>query len=353
MSEQRTILSDTVDRLFRDAAASPTLYVDGWNASLWQQVERLALPLLLVPEAARGVGGTWDDAFVVLHRLGYHAIALPIAEAMLAARLAAMAGLDPTSGVVSLAARVTGSVVRDVHGCERFTGELSGIPWGRHASSVVGVMRDGEARVIVLRRCDATSAREHCNLAGEPRDALHYAGAEVVTAPCDAPEAAQDHQFGALLRVGQSAGALDALLARSVLYAQERTQFGKPIGGFQAVQHQIAMLAAEAAAAGAAARAAFHAAALGEAGFEIAAGKLRVNRAIDVATSIAHQVHGAIGFTREFDLGRWSQRLWSWRSEFGSDRYWAGILGGAVAARGAGSFWPDLTRRGDRAAHIS
>jgi hypothetical protein len=61
----------------------------------------------------------------------------------------------------------------------------------------------------------------------------------------------------------------------------------------------------------------------------------------------AHQIHGAIGFTREQDLRLFTQRLLAWRSELGSDHSWAERLGRAVTARGADSFWPELTARGD------
>ena len=50
------------------------------------------------------------------------------------------------------------------------------------------------------------------------------------------------------------------------------------------------------------------------------------------------------------DLRHFTQRLWSWRSEFGNDRHWSEQLGNAVIARGAETFWADLTRRGDAAA---
>jgi acyl-CoA dehydrogenase len=72
---------------------------------------------------------------------------------------------------------------------------------------------------------------------------------------------------------------------------------------------------------------------------------LRANQAIGVATAIAHQVHGAIGFTREYALRRATQRLWSWRSEYGNDRYWSERLGRAVIEGGADTFWEGLTKR--------
>ena len=71
-----------------------------------------------------------------------------------------------------------------------------------------------------------------------------------------------------------------------------------------------------------------------------------IGDAVDRATSIAHQVHGAIGFTYEHSLHFATRRLWAWRSEFGSDAFWAEELGGAALARGADALWPDLTARG-------
>ncbi|MGH8444546.1 MAG: acyl-CoA dehydrogenase family protein, partial [Solimonas sp.] len=122
------------------------------------------------------------------------------------------------------------------------------------------------------------------------------------------------------------------------------------IGQFQAVQQQLALFGSEAAAVACAARAACGAAARGDAAFQIAAAKLRANQAIGFATATAHQVHAAIGFTHEYALRHATQRLWSWRTEFGNDRYWAERLGAVVAARGAEHFWSDLTARDDAAA---
>lgn len=148
-------------------------------------------------------------------------------------------------------------------------------------------------------------------------------------------------------RTCQIAGALDAALALSVAYVNERQQFGRPLGKFQAVQQSLATFACEAAAANCAAMGAAQALDRGEAGFEIAAAKLRANRAVEVGTTVAHQVHGAIGFTREYALQHLTRRLWQWRSEYGNDSYWSAKLGSDVVARGAVNFWSDLTARTD------
>jgi len=151
--------------------------------------------------------------------------------------------------------------------------------------------------------------------------------------------------YGALARSAQIAGGLDYLLRQASQYATERRQFGKPIGSFQVIQQNLAVLAGHTAAAGTAAANAFRAADRGDAAFEIAAAKVRVGEAAGVGASIAHQTHGAIGFTYEHALQFVTRRLWSWRAEFGGEGDWAVELGRAVAERGADALWPHLTAR--------
>lgn len=160
--------------------------------------------------------------------------------------------------------------------------------------------------------------------------------------------ASADEKFRtmALVRTCQMAGAMQAALDLSVQYTRERQQFGKPLSTFQAIQQQLAVFAEESAATNMAAAAACRAADRGEALFEIASAKLRANIASGTATSVAHQVHGAMGFTAEYRLHQFTRRLWQWRSEFGNDRYWADKLGTMVAARGQDGYWPLLSVSG-------
>jgi acyl-CoA dehydrogenase len=157
---------------------------------------------------------------------------------------------------------------------------------------------------------------------------------------------------GAFIRVAQAAGAMDATLAMCIEYVNTRQQFGKPLGKFQAVQQVLAIFATEAAAVNVAGAAA--AAALDKAGgdanvalFEIASAKLRTNKAIGQATSIAHQVHGAIGFTQEYDLHKLTGPLLNWRSDFGNDAYWADVLGDITVKLGGEGLWAEVTRRSE------
>ena len=123
-------------------------------------------------------------------------------------------------------------------------------------------------------------------------------------------------------------------------------QFGRPIGRFQAVQQNLAVLAGQAAAATAAAEAGIEAAAHDLNSPAVAAAKIRTGEAAGIGAAIAHQVHGAIGFTQEHRLHYSTRRLWSWRDEFGNEAFWARRLGGKIAAAGADQLWRGITAMG-------
>ncbi len=331
MSEQRQLLSDSAARLFQSNAG-------------WDEIEALGIADILVPEEHGGSGADWDDACAVLQAAGHAQTPLPLAEAMIARKVVADAGLEVPRSQFSIAPNPVGALSRDGRAW-RFSGGLSSVPWGRDVASVITTVSiDGQPHVVVLAVGDA-GVHKRMNLADEPRDDLQFDSAPAVVAAATSREAQHLFDYAALARTAQIAGALQSALERSISYAQERKQFGRPIGQFQAVQQQLALCGAETAAATCASRSAAIAACAGDASFEIAAAKLRANQAIGVATAIAHQVHGAIGFTREYALRQATQRLWSWRSEYGNDRYWSERLGRAIVERGANAFWEDLTGR--------
>jgi alkylation response protein AidB-like acyl-CoA dehydrogenase len=151
---------------------------------------------------------------------------------------------------------------------------------------------------------------------------------------------------GAVIRAVQIAGALSRALALSVAYAQTRVQFGRPIGKFQAIQHTLAILAGQSAAAIAAADMAADALAGGLPPLLVGAAKARAGEAASIAAGLAHQAHGAIGFTQEYELHHLTRRLWSWRDEFGHEAEWNEVVGRAALAAGADGLWPALTAAG-------
>jgi acyl-CoA dehydrogenase len=349
MSEERALLAEAVSRLFGDAFARAASRPErtARDAELWAQIEELGLPALLVREEAGGAGGCVEDALAIARELGRYAIALPLAESLLAHEALAAAGLDRPAGALTLALDVEAGAQIDVERGQ-FRGALANVPWGAEAAGVVAVLASTSGpRVALLNPAHASEIARGANLAEEPRATLRFAGARAASAPAAGDAAARLFERAVLLRTGQLAGALAAALSRTVAHATGRVQFGKPIGQFQAVQQLVARMGSEAAAVECAVAAAFRAANCGEASFEIACAKLRANLAADFCAAGAHQVHGAIGFTREQDLRLFTQRLLAWRGELGNDRYWAERLGSSVAARGAEAFWRDLTARSD------
>ena len=177
---------------------------------------------------------------------------------------------------------------------------------------------------------------ERDNAADEPRDVMWFESCTVTAA--DYPAASPPMRLlGSLLRSAQIAGACRAALELSVSYANERTQFGRPIGKFQAIQHGLASLASQVAAAETASRAAC----LGEPTFfRTASARIIANRAAEAAVTAAHQAHGAIGFTWEYTLHHLTRRLIAWQTEFGTTLDWSGALGTYAARGGASGFWP-------------
>jgi acyl-CoA dehydrogenase len=151
----------------------------------------------------------------------------------------------------------------------------------------------------------------------------------------------------ALAAVALASGALQRCLDMSIEHANTRVQFGKPLGKQQAVQQSLALLAEEVAVVAVATQAAAVARDKGDAEFEIACAKLRTNRAIGMGTAIAHQVHGAIGFTQDYPLHHYTRALIGWRSRYGSEAHWAAHLGSVAAGLGGRGLWHELTRRSD------
>lgn len=346
MSEIRNDLIDTVDRLAEEFGTRE-LRMDAergvWPDALWRAMDDLGLPRALLPESAGGAGLEFADAMAVLRRAAGHALPVPLAETMVAGRLLHAAGLEVPHGPLTIVAvqradRLDGA---RAHDGLRVSGLTHRVPWGGDCGHVVAVV-DGDTVALLAR---GESTRIESNLAQEPRVTLRFdaqacvASAELVGADerllCD----------GALARAVQMIGALERVLAYSVNYANERVQFGRPIGKFQAIQHMLAVLAGHVAAGSAVTEAAIEASVDAPVAFLVAAAKARVGEAAGRGAEIAHQVHGAMGFTQEHSLHYLTRRLWAWREEFGNESHWQQRLGREVIALGADALWPCIADR--------
>jgi acyl-CoA dehydrogenase len=354
MSEISNLAADTTRRIFRDLGDPQALAraaKQDLRAPLWRALEEAGLTRAWVPESLGGAGASLADGFELLRVAGGFAVAVPLAETLLAGWLLAQAGIEAPEGALTAApARAADRLAVDGRG--RISGQARAVPFARDAAHVALVARR-DARAVV-----ALVARAQCGLspgenqAGEPRDALSFDAvpALALAEPRQGLDEARLFAMGAAARAAQMSGALEAILERTAAYAGERVAFGRPIAKFQAVQHALARLASETAAALAAAGSAAQALDGGEAAgdalfLEVAGAKIRTGEAAGAGAAIAHQVHGAIGFSAEHPLHRYTQRLWSWRDDFGGEAEWAAHLGRTLAARGADALWPLIASR--------
>lgn len=320
MNEQQNLLHDMADALFaglRDGTAS---------SEAWRRIDELGLPDLLVPEERGGFGGSWVDACLVIRLAGLHALPVALPEAIVARHVA---GTFAPGSLGTIASASSGTVNAD-----RFSGRIQGAVESGNAAFIAAPHPAGGTMLLCTADVERT---EKLTVEDLSRDDWRFENVEIIACEPDV------FLLGAFARTAQMAGAMDGALALSVNYVNEREQFGKPLAKFQAVQQNLATFACEAAAANAAAMGLAQALDRGGGIYETAAGKLRANRAAGISAGIAHQVHGAIGFTHEYPLHPFTRRLWSWRSEFGGDSHWSAFLGSRVLSAGAEAYWSDLT----------
>jgi acyl-CoA dehydrogenase len=313
----------------------------GYDVAGWHELEETGLTLAMLDEDQGGAG--MSHAFDIARLAGAHALPFPLCETMAANWLLSAAGVDLPAGALTLAEQPLR--VHEDSGGWRVSGEARAVPWARACGVVALAMDEAECYLVHCSR-GQFGVTPAVNIAEEPRDLCRF---DFVAAP-DRIAAVPPHlgpqpvlMLGAALRTAQIAGAARTALNMAVEYAQERRQFGRAIGAFQAIQQMMAVMATHAAAASAAGDLAVEGAVNGLHARAIAAAKIRAGEAAGKVASAAHQVLGAIGFTREHPLHTLTHRLWSWRDDFGDESAWSLTLGRHFLASGAAALWSELT----------
>ncbi|WP_099037679.1 acyl-CoA dehydrogenase family protein [Mycobacterium neglectum] len=317
MNELEQLVAELGARSLEARLGRPA-FPDTFDDELWRNLEETGLSRLTATEDAGPA-----EAAVVLRVLAGHAGAVPIAETdLLAMWLAAKADVKvPDSGPLTVA--LAEAELRD----GRVTGTAHDVPWPGSAAVVLAARTSEGVYVDVLT--DPPTA-ESATLAAEPRgtfvfdvEARHRLGLEVFD---------ELTRRGAWARCVQVIGALDAARDLTVAHTSERVQFGRPLSKFQAVQHSLAEMAGETERARAATELAITAAT--DFGFDDAAtdyavtvAKIATGRAVESVTTIAHQLHGAIGATVEHRLWLFTMRARGWIDDFGTTTHYARRLG--------------------------
>jgi acyl-CoA dehydrogenase len=348
MNEQQQLIKETLHRLLSDHATPRVIDAaenGQWPDALWGALADTGLALAGISISAGGSGGDLEDSLLVIREAARFAAPVPLAEHFMAALVLQEAGAQVSNNPMTIA---SGNF--ELSNDLRLQGSATNVAFARWCDEIIVLAQSNDGlKICRAPRADVTLT-DNSNMAGEPRDGLQcdlvLDAANVFSAPEDI--LARVNLMGAATRCLMMSGSLESILELSVQYSLERTQFGRPISKFQAIQQQLAILAGEVAASTMAAHAV-------SASFkdldevDIAIGKSRIGEAVSSGTDIAHQVHGAMGYTLEHTLNHRTRRLWCWRDEYGNERDWQLVVGrnmtSQAADNGADSLWGKVTDR--------
>ncbi|MDT0438643.1 MULTISPECIES: acyl-CoA dehydrogenase family protein [Streptomyces] len=313
-----------------------------WDADLWALLADSDMTAVGIAETHGGAGGAFGDAAAIVSCLAAAGAAVPLAEHLLVVA-PALAGtsLAPSDLMAPVTFARGGQAVADGEGYYRLNGELPDVAWGDVASRAAVLVQVGTTGALVLAETHGHVVKRTANLADEPRATLAFDDVRLPGVPLTAQQVEAIDARMALARAVQLTGALHQVFDWTCEYARERTQFGRPLSDFPTVRTDLVRMAGEVAAATALTEAAVEAAPHNWDILPAAAAKIRAGAAVEVVARSAHQIHGAIGFTREHRLHHLTRRLWAWREEAGTERHWSQVLGGHLRPKHQ-ALWPQL-----------
>ncbi|WP_217168463.1 acyl-CoA dehydrogenase family protein [Streptomyces sp. AC512_CC834] len=276
--------------------------------ALWARLAEAGVFALAVPERHEGFGPLPLDIAVAFTELGRHAVPGPLVETVAAAALLDRLG-DPDAAAARLPGIASGKTVASL--CLTALG-----PYALDADAADTVLVvDGDVLRVGAEPGPVQPSADPARRLSRPSGGTVLAeGPAVVSAAAHAADVAT------LATAAQSLGLGRALLTRTVEYVKQRTQFGVPIGSFQAVKHRLAdtLVALEFA------EPLVHGAALAlaagspGAGRDVAAAKVTAGEAAHRAARTALQLHGAVGYTDELDLSLWIRKARPLRDAWGT-----------------------------------
>lgn len=277
----------------------------------WDRLMEAGFADLLLTESSGGPGLEMTEILELFRVLGRTAAPLPLAATWVARRClpAAWAGDEPLA--IALATRQPEGGLD----CAR-------VPGGRFVRRVlVGV--DGDLLLL-----DATEAQVRQPV-GDPRgQAQHMVWHRPQPIWQQATGGWAVRDWMAAATAAQSSALLHRVLDMTLEHCNQRHQFGRSIGQFQAVQHQLSVMAEHVLAASLATALPFSGPQSEPGSLPAAVAKARASEAGALVAASAHALHGAIGITDEHLLGLFTRRLAQWRMDYGSESYWYRTIGG-------------------------
>lgn len=284
---------------------------------LWETLLSAGFVDGLLPESADGAGLTLADAWPIMFCMGRHIVPLPYAHTMLArAWLSHHQQFLPTGSVTFAPFQVTSAP-------EGLTAHA--VNFGLVANWVL-VQHASQVWLLAVDEATVTQSGGHGSLDADltwPREVVERG----LLGQWDQP---QFRHLMALSLAVLIAGAADRVFEMTLAHANQREQFGKPIGRFQALQQQISEVAELVFGARMATEMACRSSDWQPTLMLSALAKAQTSQTVPRVTAVAHAVHGAIGVTHEYDLQLFTRRLNEWARAGGGQAYWAEVLGREV-----------------------
>jgi hypothetical protein len=323
------VLYDSFDRLLSDISTPQVIREiesGGSPDALEQQIMESGFADAMVSEDAGGASLSLAEAFSLFFLCGRHALPVALAPTMIARAVLARQGVDIPQHMIAIS-NIPISHTDDTIECRN-------VPYGKLAQWVIvphaGPSTDLVDLLLPVDKAERVDTGVHGSLQAHFSWQAPRSSGTVLEGTYPWLEVA------AAVTAAQMAGAMDTVLNTTVKYAGERSQFGRPIAKFQAVQQQMSVLAELATASRVAAELGCQETAEGEPNVLAAAvAKARASEAAGTVVSIAHAVHAAMGITEEYDLQLYTRRLIEWRTDYGSAGYWNRRVGDAVLSSDA------------------
>jgi acyl-CoA dehydrogenase len=309
--EDSTLLFDTAQRVFSEycgpavlAAAEARVF----PSQLWAHLAGIGLLDMLRPESDGGVQAAPSVFAGVMRIAGRFAAPAPIAETMIARCILAQVDHAQWSDHALLA----------IEGWQYTQGRLTGtVRQSNDPPAVLIIHDDPKSTFLAVVPFDEFQSGARRNIAGEHLLELSIERNRVMQSAVQVDPSLHRlaEHYLSLARAALIVGATETAMQLSLTYAVDRVQFGRSIGKFQAVQQLLACLAGAVAASSAITMAAARAMDRGGGEVLLEAARIRLGDAVDSVAAITHQVHGAIGFTQEYQLQYFTRRLMAWRDE--------------------------------------
>ncbi|WP_280507965.1 acyl-CoA dehydrogenase family protein [Nocardia flavorosea] len=355
MTDPNSELRATTRAMIERAGVDTTTPAAGVDSAVWSALTEAGFTGVGIPEDHDGSGGTLAEALTVVSAaVTGGALTMLIEHTVLARWLAARCGISLGAYTATIARAETDAVIRETEdGGLVLDGSARAVVHGPDADRLVILLdtdaADRRPAVAILSPAGTgVTATPGTDLLGAAMADYDFDAAAVESyaeSPVDGTELGER---GALAYAVALAAAARAVCDRTVDYAGQRTQFGRPLSKFQAVQQRLAGLAALTALTETAAETAVAEKAgtnPDRARTAIAAAKVVTSESAREIAAAGHQLHGAIGFTAEHPLGRSTTALLAWRERYGSEHYWAGVLAGRILEGGA-DVWDLVTGSG-------